>query len=342
MLDGQRNINGLPVFVSTLPGGGALLERVALLPAEQRGRSVAVVTLLTDRLDRSQLSALRTLLPQLKLIANYAVGFNNIDVQAARELNLAVTNTPGVLGDATADLTMTLILMVTRRVWNGALELHQQGRFAGWSPDYGLGMDLKGKMLGIVGWGDIGQRVAARARAFGMSVVALQSVRSASVASSLPSKGDPQKGAVGDEDEVARGEVQRLPEESFLKAVDILSFHCPLTPQTQGWLHAGRLAQMRRGSIVINTSRGEVVDESALAHALRLGHLLGAGLDVFCGEPVVSEALRGVPNLVILPHLGSATIETRTAMSRCVMENVGALLAGEWPLPTQVNAKELQ
>jgi glyoxylate reductase len=283
---------------------------------EQRLATVGLVTLLTDILDRDALVLLKARLPNLRLIANYAVGFNNIDVQAAKELSLAVTNTPHVLADASADLTLALMLMVARRLCDGANEIQTRGRFSGWSPGYGLGIDLSGRTLGIVGLGDIGRKVAARARAFGMEVVALQSLRG---------------GAVREDS------VPRLSEAEFLAATDVLSLHCPLTPQTRLWLNAARISRLKSGSLVINTARGDVVDEAALAAALQSGHLYGAGLDVFCGEPVVSDVLRAAPNLVILPHLGSATVETRAAMGAKVMDNIHAMLAGQMPLPTQVN-----
>jgi glyoxylate reductase len=312
---------GLKAFADTsvefilLPEAPSLAERISKCIPEQRAATIAVVTLLTDSLSADQLAALKTLLPNLRLIANYAVGYNNIDVAVANDLGFAVSNTPSVLGDATADLTLTLILMVARRIFPSALEIHQHGRFAGWSPHYGLGTDLRGKTLGIVGLGDIGLKVARRAEVFGMKVVALQSHRSG---------GESNSGIV------------RLAEDEFLSVTDVLSLHCPLTPQTRGWLNAHRLRRLKKGAIVVNTARGDVVDEAALADALRQGHLFGAGLDVFCGEPVVSDVLRNAPNLLILPHLGSATVETRAAMGGRVMENIQALFSGR-PFPTQVN-----
>ncbi|MEN9824959.1 MAG: hypothetical protein RI953_704 [Pseudomonadota bacterium] len=299
-----------------LSRGQSLPDRVAQCSIEERLATIAIVSLLTDELGREQLSLLKSRLPNLQLVANYAVGFNNIDGLAAKELGIRVTNTPHVLGEATADLTLALMLMVARRIWPSALEIHQQGRFPGWSPHYGLGVDLGGKTLGIVGWGDIGRRVAVRAQAMGMKVVAMESLR-----------------PIGQRSDG----VSRLPEAEFLAAVDVLSLHCPLTSATRSWLNARRLSALKQGTIVVNTARGDVVDEQALADALRSGHLFGAGLDVFCGEPVVSPVLRGVPNLVILPHLGSATVETRSAMGKKVLENITALLSGHSLLPSQVH-----
>ena len=301
-----------------LPDGESLLERVSQFNFEQRAGVAAVVTLLTDNLAGDKLIALKALLPDLKLIAQYAVGYNNIDISVAKKLGIAVSNTPGVLGDATADLTLTLILMVARRIFPSALEIHEYGRFAGWSPDYGLGMDLHGKTLGIVGLGDIGLKVAQRARSFGMNVVALQSLRSTTEVD-------------------ANNEFARMPEDEFLAVTDVLSLHCPLTPQTRGWLNEHRLKKLKKGAIVVNTARGDVVDETALADALQKEHLFGAGLDVFSGEPVVSEVLRRAPNLLVLPHLGSATRETRAAMGRRVIDNIEAFFAGR-DLPNLVKS----
>ncbi|NBW80782.1 D-glycerate dehydrogenase [bacterium] len=313
---GLQKLGGSDVSFLLLSGGQSLSDRVAKCSIEERLATIAIVSLLTDELGREQLSLLKSRLPNLQLIANYAVGYNNIDGSAAKELGIRVSNTPHVLGEATADLTLALMLMVARRIWPGALEIHQQGRFAGWSPHYGLGVDLGGKTLGIVGWGDIGRRVEVRAQALGMKVVALESLR-----------------PIGQRSE----SVSRLPEREFLAAVDVLSLHCPLTPATRGWLNALRVSALKKGAMVINTARGDVVDEQALAEALRSGHLFGAGIDVFCGEPIVSPVLRGVPNLVILPHLGSATIETRSAMGKKVLENISALMRGQSLLPSQVH-----
>lgn len=313
---GFQSLSGGQILIAVLPVGTSLSERLARVPLEQRLATIGLVTLLTDTIDRDAVVLLKARLPHLRLIANYAVGFNNIDVHAAKDMSLAVTNTPHVLADATADLTLALMLMVARRLCAGASEIKTHGRFAGWSPTYGLGIDLKGRTLGVVGLGDIGRKVAARAKVFGMNVVALQSMRA---------------GGIREDD------VPRLSEAEFLAATDVLSLHCPLTPQTRSWLNASRIAQLKKGSIVINTARGDVVDEAALAAALQSGHLYGSGLDVFCGEPVVSDVLRAAPNLVILPHLGSATVETRAAMGAKVMDNIHAMLAGQMPLPTQVN-----
>jgi len=316
---GVVEIRGNSFRTVLLPSGNSILERLSVMPEEQLSAARAVVSVLTDKLDHSTLSAMKLKMPHLDLVANYAVGFNNIDVSAARTLDIAVTNTPHVLGDATADLTLLLMLMVARDVFPRAVEMHTQSCFPGWSPRYGLGVDLAGRTLGIVGFGDIGRRVALRARALGMHVIALTSF------SELAAQAAP-----------TEMPIERYPEAEFLARTDVLSLHCPLTPATRGWLNADRLGALKQGSMVINTARGEVVDEAALAAALRSGHLFGAGLDVFCGEPKLSEALRGVPRLLVLPHLGSATVETRTAMGARVLENLFALFCGQTPLPSQI------
>jgi glyoxylate reductase len=323
---GLVEAHGSPFRTILLPPGGTLLERLSKVSHTEKISARAVVSLLTDRLDQATLTTLKEQLPNLALVANYAVGFNNIDVQAAGALGVAVTNTPHVLGDATADLTLLLMLMVSRDVFPRALELREQGSFPGWAPRYGLGVDLAGRTLGLVGFGDIARRVAVRAQALGMQVVALESLRDKAHATSSANASVNETCAV-----------ERVSEKEFLARTDVLSLHCPLTPQTRGWLNAERLASLKKGTIVINTSRGEVVDENALANALHSGHIFGAGLDVFCGEPVLSQVLRDAPRLLVLPHLGSATIETRTAMGARVMENLMALLQGQSPLPYQIS-----
>lgn len=314
---GRSTHSGVDFELTVLPQGGNLLGRLNSLSSDRKHAVKALVTLLTDKLAQEQLSQLKMTLPQLSLIANYAVGYNNIDVASAQRLGIAVTNTPGVLGDATADLTLTLMLMVARRVWSGALQIYQTGQFPGWSPTYGLGIDLSGKTLGIVGLGDIGLRVARRAEVFGMKVIALESMRQQIHQTQISS-------------------VERVSEIEFFRRTDVVSLHCPLTPSTQNWLNAERIRALKPGALVINTARGDIVDEQALAEALNSGHLYGAGLDVFCGEPVLSETLRSAKNLLVLPHLGSATVETRAAMGARVLENIRALILGISPLPHQV------
>jgi glyoxylate reductase len=254
----------------------------------------AAITLLSDPLTRRVLSAN----PNLRMIANYAVGYNNVDVDAARELGIIVTNTPGVLTEATADLTMALILAVMRRIIEGADEVRRTQRCE-WEPLHLLGVSLQGKTLGIVGMGRIGSAVALRARAFGMNVLG-----------------------------VRRGE----PIDALLAASDVVSLHAPLTPETFHLIDAAALAKMKRGAFLINTARGKLVDENALCDALEHGRLRGAALDVYEDEPRVSARLTALPNVVALPHIGSATEETRSAMARIAATDVARFLAGQPPL----------
>jgi len=254
----------------------------------------AAITLLSDPLTRRVLAAN----PNLRMIANYAVGYNNVDVDAARELGIVVTNTPGVLTEATADLTMALILAVLRRVIEGADEVRRTGECI-WEPLHLLGTSLQGKRLGIVGMGRIGSAVAKRAAAFGMEVTG-----------------------------VRRGE----PLEDLLATSDVVSLHAPLTRETFHLIDAAALATMKRGAFLINTARGKLVDEAALCDALERGHLGGAGLDVYEDEPRVNPRLLALPNVVALPHIGSATEETRSAMARIAATDVARFLRGERPL----------
>ncbi|HEV2721818.1 MAG TPA: D-glycerate dehydrogenase [Thermoanaerobaculia bacterium] len=254
----------------------------------------AAITLLSDPLTRRVLASN----PNLRMVANYAVGYNNVDVAAAGELGIVVTNTPGVLTEATADLTMALILAVMRRVVEGADEVRNTGQCI-WEPLHLLGVSLQGKRLGIVGMGRIGNAVAARARAFGMEVMG-----------------------------VRRGE----PLDELLATSDVVSLHAPLTAESHHLIDAAALAKMKRGAFLINTARGKLVDEAALCDALERGRLRGAGLDVFEDEPRVSPRLLKLPNVVALPHIGSATEETRSAMARIAATDVARFLRGEQPL----------
>jgi glyoxylate reductase len=254
----------------------------------------AAITLLSDPITRRVLESN----PNLRIVSNFAVGYNNVDVEAARELGVVVTNTPGVLTEATADLTMALILAVTRRIVEGDAEIRSTGRCE-WEPLKLLGASLQGKRLGIIGMGRIGSAVTARARAFGMDVVG-----------------------------VRRGETM----DELLATSDVISVHAPLTPETRHLIDATALASMKRGTYLINTARGPLVDESALCDALERGHLRGAGLDVFEDEPRVSPRLIALRNVVLAPHIGSATEEARNAMGRIAATNVLLFLRGQQPL----------
>ena len=270
------------------------------------GGATAAITLLSHPVTGRVLGAC----PALRVVANYAVGHDNVDLEAARARGVWVTNTPEVLTEATADLAWALILAVTRRLLEGDA-LVRRGGFHGWEPTLLLGTGLQGKTLGIVGFGRIGRAVARRAPAFGMEVL-------------YTSPGE-HRGAPG----------RRVGLEELLAASHVVSLHCPLTPETRHLLDARRLGLMRPGAVLINTARGPVVDEAALVEALGSGRLGGAGLDVYEREPAVHPGLCGLDSVVLLPHVGSATVETRSAMAELAVENVAAVLEGREP-PTPV------
>ncbi len=254
----------------------------------------ALMPMPTDRVDDAVMAA-----GPLLVVANHAVGVDNVDLEAARARGVVVTNTPGVLTEATADLTMALILACARRVVE-ADRLVRDGGFQGWRPTMLRGMDLWGAQLGIVGKGRIGTAVARRAAAFGMEI-----------AWNTRRKG--------------------MAFEELLATSDVVSLHCPLTPETRHLIGADQLAAMKPGAILINTARGPVVDEAALARALKTGAIAGAGLDVFEAEPAVHPDLLPLSNVVLLPHLGSATWQTRRRMAEKAARNLVAALRGEAP-----------
>ena len=263
----------------------------------------ALVSMITDAIDKAVVQAGA----ELKIIANAAVGYNNIDVAATRERGVIVTNTPGVLTDATADLTWALILGITRRIGEGE-RLIRRGGWKGWTFDFMLGSELRGKQLGIVGYGGIGRAVAGRGRAFGMHVAY----------TSRTPKNDP--------------DAEAMPLDRLLSTSDVVSLHCPLTPETTHLINQPALARMKRSAYLINTSRGPVIDEKALAWALRMRLIAGAGLDVFEQEPKVEPELLTLENVMLVPHLGSGTVETRTAMADLAVRNVAAVLSGRPPI----------
>jgi glyoxylate reductase len=273
--------------------------------------SVAAIVTLTDRLDADVLAAA----PRLKIVANYAVGYNNIDVDAARQQGIVVTNTPDVLTDATADLTWALILATARRVIEGD-RLVRSGQWTGWTPTQLLGTAVAGRTLGIIGMGRIGQAVARRAAGFRMKVCYCSRRRADS-----PS------------DAVA---CEFLPLQALLAGSDIVTLHVPLTQETRHLIGAQELAKMRRTAILINTARGPIVDESALVAALSNGAISGAGLDVFEEEPRLHPRLATMPQVVLLPHLGSATMEARVEMGMTCVRNIEAVLSGQ-PAPNRVS-----
>lgn len=264
-----------------------------------------LVSQLLDPIDAELIAAA----PKLRLICNYAVGYNNVDAEAARARGVVVCNTPDVLTEASADLTWALILAVTRRVLEGD-RLTRAGEFKGWAPQLLLGTELMGKTLGIVGLGRIGRAVARRAKGFGLRL--LYTGRSEKPA---------------DQSEGAR----YVGLEELLRESDLVCLHCPLTPETQHLLNAERLGWLKPSAYLINMARGPVVDEAALVAALREGRLAGAGLDVYEREPALEPGLADLDSVVLLPHLGSATHETRLAMAQIVADNVADLLAGRPP-----------
>lgn len=274
------------------------------------GQYDAILPTVTDRLpaavfDRSS--------PRTRILANYGVGFAHIDTAAAKDCGIAVTNTPDVLSECTADIAMTLMLMVARRAGEGEREL-REGRWTGWRPTHMIGTKVSGATLGIIGFGRIGQAMAQRAH-FGFDMKILVQNRSA-----VPPE------------VLARYNAVQVPTiEDLLPQCDFVSLHCPGGAANRHLINSRRLDLMRPGAFLINTARGEVVDEYALAQALWFGTIGGAGLDVFEREPKIPADLLGADNLVLLPHLGSATRETREAMGFRVLDNLSDFFAGRPP-----------
>ena len=270
----------------------------------------AVLCTVTDRIPAEMLDVADR---RARILANFGVGVNHIDLAAAGAAGVVVTNTPGVLTDDTADVAIALMLMVARRLGEGEREL-RAGGWTGWRPTHLLGTRLRGKTLGIVGFGRIGQAVARRAHhGLGMRVICYSR--------------SPVSAAV-------RAEAEAEPRESveaLLRDSDVVSLHVPASPETRHLIDAGRLRAMRGTAFLINTARGDVVDESALGRALRDGVIAGAGIDVYEREPAVHPDLVSAPNTVLLPHLGSATVETRIAMGERAIANLDAFFRGEPP-----------
>jgi glyoxylate reductase len=272
-----------------------------------KGDWEAIVPLLTRWVGGTEFKNL----PQLRIVANVAVGYNNVDLVAAEMRGVMVTNTPGVLTEATADLTWALILATARRLVEG-VDLVRSGRWTGWHPEQLLGLELRGRTLGLLGAGRIGQAVGRRAPPFGLRL--LYAART-------------QKREFERETGATRVDLSRLLAES-----DILSLHVPSSPETKAIITRETLARMKRGAILINTSRGDLVREEALAMALELGHLGAAGLDVYADEPAIHPRLLAAPRTVLLPHIGSATEETRRKMATIAIANVQSVLNGNPPL----------
>lgn len=275
--------------------------------ARGAAESEAIVAVLPSRVD----AALLETCPRLRLVANVAVGFDNVDVAAATARGVWVTNTPDVLTNATAELAFALVLATARRLGE-AERLVRGGEWRGFSPSLLLGRELAGATLGVYGLGRIGAAVARLGGAFGMRCLA----------TSGGSR------AIG---ERAHG-AEIVDRETLLRESDVVSIHCPSTPATRHAFDAAAFAAMKRGALLVNTARGAIVDERALAEALASGHLGGAGLDVFEDEPNVLPALLAAPNAIVLPHVGSATVTARTAMARLAFTDVARVLGGERPL----------
>jgi glyoxylate reductase len=306
----------MELFDTRLNDSDTPLTKAALIEAVKSAE--ILVPTVTDRIDSSVLAHAN---PELRLIANYGTGVDHIDVEAAYARGITVTNTPGVLTEDTADMTMALILAVARRLVEGE-RLARSGEWPGWSPTSMLGHRITGKRLGILGMGRIGSAVARRARGFGLAIHYHNRRR-------VP--------------EALETELEATYWESFdqmLARMDIISVNCPHTPATFHLLSARRLALLRPTAIIVNTSRGEVIDEAALTRMLRNGQLAGAGLDVFEHEPAINPKLRELNNVVLLPHMGSATIEGRIDMGEKVVINIKTFVDGHRP-PDRVLPKQL-
>ena len=299
------------LYDASFNAGDCPMDRAALTAAA--ADVDVLIPTVTDELDATLIAAAG---PRLKLIANFGNGVDHIDLAAARARGIIVTNTPGVLTEDTADMTMALILSVPRRLAEGE-KLVRSGQWDGWSPTGMLGHRIGGKTLGIIGMGRIGQAIARRARGFGLAIHYHNRNR-------LPKVIEDELGATWHADL-----------DGMLARIDIVSVNCPHTPATHHLLDARRLALLQRHVYLINIARGEIVDEAALIDALENGRLAGAGLDVFEHEPAVDTRLLALANVVLLPHMGSATFEGRAAMGAKVIANIRAWWDGHRP-PDQV------
>ncbi|MFN3871984.1 MAG: 2-hydroxyacid dehydrogenase [Ignavibacterium sp.] len=271
----------------------------------------AVISLLTDKIDKDVIDQMK----QCRIIANYAVGFNNIDIEYAKSKGIVVTNTPDVLTDSTADLTIALVLSCARRLNEGE-KMMRRKQFNGWRPELLLGYELKNKIFGIVGMGRIGFAVARRAFAFGCKIIYYSNNKNPDAEKFLNAR--------------------KVSLKTLMKNSDIISLHIPLTDRTKNLINSDMLNQMKKSAIFINTARGEVVDEKYLIGLLKNKKIFAAGFDVYENEPAVNPELLKLDNVVLLPHIGSATIEARNAMSELAAKNVIAVLTGKKPL-TPVN-----
>ncbi len=275
----------------------------------------ALLCLLTDKIDKNVMEQAG---PQLKIIANYAVGFDNIDIEEATKRKIVVTNTPGVLTETTADLAWALLMASARRLGEGE-RLVRASQWAGWNPTLLLGVDVHGKTLGIFGMGRIGQAVARRAKGFNMRVI-YYDVKEVKLPADI--------------------EAIRVDKDTLFRESDFISIHCPLTRSTYHAFGIEEFKKMKRTACIINTSRGPVIDEEALVQALKEGLIFSAGLDVFEKEPEIHPELLNCPNAILIPHLGSASIETRSRMAEIAAQNIIARLNGQTP-PNPVNPEVL-
>jgi len=267
----------------------------------------ALISLLTEKIDKEIIDQM----PQCKIIANYAVGYNNIDVEYAKKKKIIVTNTPNVLTESTADLAMALVLTCARRISEGEI-LIKKGKFKGWKPKLLLGMELQGKNFGILGAGRIGSAVAKRAKSFGTNILYVDQNRNERIEKELGAK--------------------KASLKYFLQNSDILSVHLPLNDKTYHFLDKEKLSQLNKNSILVNTSRGEVIEERALISLLKRNRIRAVGLDVFENEPNLNQELIKFPNIIVLPHLGSATEEARNGMAELAVNNVINVITGKAPL----------
>ncbi len=267
----------------------------------------ALISLVTDKIDAEIIDAMQ----KCKVIANYAVGYNNIDYQYAKKKNIIVTNTPDVLTDSTADLTMALALSCARRLYEGK-NLIEKNKFSGWHPKLLLGIELKDKTFGILGAGRIGTAVAIRAKSFGTKIMYYSNHKNTYLDDNLNAK--------------------KVSLDKLLKSADFLSINLPLTKNTYHLLDSKKLDLLKKTVVIINTARGEIIDENALIRIIRNKKIFAAGLDVFENEPRVNKKLLKLDNVVILPHIGSATVEARDKMAMLAARNVSAVLRGKKPV----------
>ncbi|MGK9368917.1 2-hydroxyacid dehydrogenase [Melioribacter sp. Ez-97] len=278
---------------------------------KKASKAEGIITLLSNKVDREVLDELSN----CKVIANFAVGYNNIDIQYAKKKGIVVTNTPGVLSDATAELTISLILACTRRLIE-AEKFMREGKFKGWMPDLFLGTELKGKTVGIVGAGEIGTEVARRIKAFKTKIIYFNRSKNSIIENELKGK--------------------KVSLDFLMKNADIISVHLPLTEDTYHIINRSNLKLMKKSAIIVNAARGEVIEEKYLIELLKKKKIKGAGFDVYENEPDINPELLKLQNVVLLPHIGSATTETREEMAMLAARNVEAVLKGKKPI-TPVN-----